>query len=167
MTAVPHRQLRPRSTRARGLTLAAVCAVAAAPALAQQDPLDRLDGAQRKAVQTAMKRVEREQSNGSAQVDAAHVADLDGDGRPELVVLWTFLGPTYWWSRVTLYQPAGSAWREGKSVAVDGQPQGLAVKGSEVHVATLTLGPNDPRCCPSRKGVQRFRARGGELALVK
>jgi hypothetical protein len=140
----------------------------AAPGVAQQppDPLARLDAAQRSAVKAKLTKATT-QDRGDAQADAAQSADLDGDGKAELVLLWTFLGPTYWWSRVTVFHAAGTGWREGPTAQVDGQVQGMSIKGDRIQVAALTLGPNDPRCCPTRKSAQRLRLQGGKLVLVE
>jgi hypothetical protein len=129
---------------------------------AQADPLAGLDKAQVRAVQQFLKK-QSQPGQGDAQPDSAHASDLDGDGKPEVVLLWTFLGPTYGWSRVTLFTPAAQGWRHAASVDVAGQAQGLRLRGRDIEVDTLTLGPSDARCCPSVKHVQRIRWQGGAL----
>jgi hypothetical protein len=130
------------------------------------DPLARVDAPLRSLVQRHIAN-ETKGDRGGTEVVGAEQADLDGDGKPELVVLWTFLGPTYWWSRVSVFTRAGPAWRAAGTTAADGIVEGLRIKGTEINVDTMVAGPNDPRCCPSRKAVQRIRWQGGKLVSIK
>jgi hypothetical protein len=142
--------------------------LASGPAATQQspDPLARADAPLRSLVQRHIAN-ESKGDTGGTEVVGAEQADLDGDGKPEWVVLWTFLGPTYWWSRVSVFTQAGSTWRAAGTTAADGIVERLRVKGGEIHVDTMVAGPNDPRCCPSRKTVQRIRWQGGKLVSAK
>lgn len=148
-----------------GARAGVVLALLAGNALAQQqpvDPLARVDAPLRSLVQRHIAN-ESKGDRGGTEVVAAEQADLDADGKPELVVLWTFLGPTYWWSRVSVFTRAGNSWRVAGTTAADGIVERLRVKGSEIQVDTMVAGPNDPRCCPSKKTVQRIRWQGGKL----
>ena len=151
----------------RRLLLAASAGlIIATPAWAQDDPVARLDAPQRAAVQKLLDRESRP-GEGSAQANQVELADVDGDGRPEMILLWTFLGPTYWRSQVTVFQPQGAAWRERASTPAWGMVERMTVQGREIRIATLMLGPSDPRCCPTRKAVQRVRWAGGKLVSNK
>lgn len=152
----------------RGIVRLAVAAWASvswpAPAAAQQavDPLARLDAAQRRAVDAFLDRTARP-GDGAGQADQVELADLDGDGRPEVVLLWTFLGPTYWHSHVAVFAQAGNAWRERGKFDVAGMPQKMSIDGRVVRIDTLVLGPKDPRCCPTVAKVQRLQWTAGKL----
>lgn len=129
------------------------------------DPLSRLDAAQRRGVQEVLRKNSR-RGEGDAQADAVEAADIDGDGRPELVLLWTFLGPTFAWSRVTVLSQGSGGWRDVASADVNGQAERMRVQGREIAIETLTLGPRDARCCPSVRRVQRLHWRGGRLVAA-
>ncbi len=148
------------------LTLAAAALLAAplqAGAQAQPDPLAALDASQRRALQGFLKK-RSEPGHGDAQADKALLADLDGDGQPELVLLWTFMGPTFALSQVALFTGGAGGWRERASADIVGQAQSMAIERGEIRIATLRLGPRDARCCPSVKSLQRLRWVGSKLA---
>jgi hypothetical protein len=128
------------------------------------DPLARADAPLHNLVQRHIAS-ETKGDSGGTQVTGAEQGDLDGDGKPEWVVLWTFLGPTYWWSRVSVFTQTGNRWRAAGSARADGIVERLRLQGREIAVDTLVAGPNDPRCCPSRKAVLRYRWQGGKLLL--
>ena len=50
---------------------------------------------------------------------------------------------------------------------VQGQTERLTVKGPANTVDTLMHGPNDPRCCPTRKTQMHFRWQGGKLVGLR
>ncbi|MCH2092812.1 MAG: hypothetical protein MK141_14715 [Pseudoxanthomonas sp.] len=96
------------------------------------------------------------------------VADLDGDGEAEVVVLWTMLGPTYWHHGVTVlahkgqrYMPAGET---GEPL---GSVEGMLVRNGTIELKTKWPGPNDPRCCPTVAKTLRYRWTPGKLTPVK
>lgn len=95
-------------------------------------------------------------------------ADLDGDGKAEVVVLWTMLGPTYWHHGVSVlarngqrYVPAGEAEEPLGSV------EGMSVRNGIIELKTKWPGPNDARCCPTVPKTLRYRWSGGRLAPTK
>ncbi|MBM3136080.1 MAG: hypothetical protein FJZ89_12535, partial [Chloroflexi bacterium] len=42
----------------------------------------------------------------------------------------------------------------------------IAIKAGEIVVTTLTHGPNDPMCCPTIEGTQKYKLQGDKLILV-
>jgi hypothetical protein len=48
-----------------------------------------------------------------------------------------------------------------------GQGKVRDVKGGVIHVESVTFGPNDPLCCPSRKVTQRLGLKNGKLVRLK
>jgi hypothetical protein len=94
------------------------------------------------------------------------VTDLNGDGRPDIVLLWHELGPTSAYPKLTLFLDQGRTYRT-LTADLTGQAEGLAVRGQDIVVDTLMLGPNDPRCCPTRKAKLHFRWQGGKLVALK
>lgn len=136
------------------------------PAQAQPDPLARLDTAQRRAVEQFLAKHSAPRE-GTGQADQVELADLDGDGRAELVLLWTFLGPTFAWSRVEVFKPGPKAWASAASADAWGQVERMQVVGAEIRVHTLMPGPKDARCCPTLKKVQTLRWSAGKLASAR
>ncbi len=94
------------------------------------------------------------------------IADLNADGKPDIVLMWNVLGPTYFHPKLTLFLDQGRSYRV-LTTDLNGQTERLSVKGSDITVDTLTLGPNDARCCPTRKTRMHFRWQGGKLVVLR
>ncbi len=103
---------------------------------------------------------------GSAS-EAQHVIhDLDGDGRPDIVLMWNVLGATWFYPRLTIFLDQG---RSDRVLTADlkGMTEKLSVAGRSITVDTLMPGPGDARCCPTAKKQIRFRWAGGKLTALK
>ena len=48
-----------------------------------------------------------------------------------------------------------------------GQGKVRDVKSGVIHVESVTFGPNDPLCCPSRKVTRRLGLKNGKLVQLK
>lgn len=94
------------------------------------------------------------------------VTDLDGDGKPDIVLLWDVMGPTWSLPKLTIFLDQGRTYRT-LTADLNGQTEKLAVKGPLILVDTLTLGPKDPRCCPTVKKQLQFRWQGGKLTALR
>lgn len=103
---------------------------------------------------------------GSASPGQHAVADIDGDGRDDLVLQWDILGPT--WSRpmMSIFLDQGRSYRT-LTTDLTGQIDKLAVQGTAIVLDTKVLGPKDARCCPSVKKRVVYRWVGGKLTLGK
>jgi hypothetical protein len=108
----------------------------------------------------------RSQPQASADAVQHVIADLDGDGRPDIVLMWNVLGPTYFYPKLTVFLDQGRSYRT-LTADLNGQTQRLTVQGSDILVDTLMPGPNDPRCCPTRKLRMHFRWQGGKLVTFR
>lgn len=96
------------------------------------------------------------------------VADLDGDGQSEIVVLWTLYGPTYWNHGVAVLAKQGARYAPaGETQEPLGLVEGMTVTGGVIQLKTKWPGPNDPRCCPSVAKTLRYRWTPGKLTPVK
>ncbi|MGH7843876.1 MAG: hypothetical protein ACREQW_01710 [Candidatus Binatia bacterium] len=101
-----------------------------------------------------------------ASADKHVIADLNGDGKPDIVLLWNVIGPTWGYSKMSIFLDQGKNYRT-LTTDLPGQVEKLTVKGSTILIDTLTPGPNDPRCCPTVKTQQRFQWTGGKLVVLK
>lgn len=96
------------------------------------------------------------------------VADLDGDGEAEVVVLWTMLGPTYWRHGVTVLARKGQRYvPAGESDEPLGSVEGMALRNGTIELKTKWPGPNDARCCPTVPKTLRYRWSAGKLSPAK
>jgi len=102
----------------------------------------------------------------SASPDRHVIADLDGDGRPDIVLIWAVLGPTSGYYKMSVFLDQGRNYRT-LTTNLSGDVQKLTVNGRTIVIDVLNLGPNDPRCCPSVKAQQRFQWTGQKLVAVK
>lgn len=143
--------------------LPALALAARAGAQAARDPLAGLTPEQRRAVQAFLKGKSRP-GEGDAAADDAIAADLDGDGKPELTVRWTFFGPTFAYSGLAVFSAAAGSWRLAGESPLTGIVDRMSLEGRVIRVDAKTLGKNDPRCCPTKAIVERFRWAGGKLA---
>jgi hypothetical protein len=95
------------------------------------------------------------------------LADLDGDGREDLVVVWTLLGPTYWRNTLTVLRFEDGRYREAAALDLPGQAELAGVSGGTIRVDRLVPGPGDPICCPSRRQTGEYVFRDGRLIQVR
>jgi hypothetical protein len=96
------------------------------------------------------------------------VADLDGDGKAEIVLLTTLLGATYWNCSVTVFTDRG----KGHVVAAStdtplGMVDSIAVKDGSIHVSAKWPAPNDSRCCPSLQRTTAYAWQGNQLVETR
>lgn len=93
-------------------------------------------------------------------------ADLDGDGVDEAIVLYVVLGPTFWKHFIAVLAKRDGVYQIAGEAHVLGMVEGIqAVVGPAIAVTTKTLGPDDPRCCPSVVTESRFVWDGSKLTL--
>lgn len=95
------------------------------------------------------------------------VADLDGDGRAEIVVWVLLLGPTYWDNLLAILADRGEGYKVvAESTSALGQVDGIDVKDGLVEVRAKFPAKNDPICCPTLDRIIRFRWDGSKLAEI-
>lgn len=94
------------------------------------------------------------------------IADLDGDGKSDIVLVWDLMGPTHSSQKLTILLDQGKTYR-ALTADLTGHSQKLTVKGRMILVDTVTLGPKDPLCCPTAKKQLRFLWSDGKLTAQK
>lgn len=108
-----------------------------------------------------------QKSNNGDASEAQHVInDLNGDGKPDIILMWNVLGPTYFFPKLTIFLDQGRTYR-ALTADLKGQTQKLTVKGPDIVIDTLMPGPKDPRCCPTLKRQLRYRWAGGKLKALR
>lgn len=125
---------------------------------------------EQKEVDEAIKTFLSTQSTASedAQSVGNAVSDLDGDGKPEVVLLWVLLGPTYSSNSLTVFSKTAGGFKPAATFPLMGTATNLAsVKGGVIRVDQEFLAKNDPRCCPSIKKQMKYRWLGKKISEVK
>ena len=102
-----------------------------------------------------------------AQSQGSAVADLNGDGKPEIVLVWTLLGPTYWHNSLTVLSKAAAGYKAVATLQLIGEAKLRTVKGSLIYVEQKVYAKNDPRCCPSLDKKVKYRWVGKRITEVK
>lgn len=76
------------------------------------------------------------------------LSDLDGDGKPELILVWTTLGPTYWHNNLTVLSELEGEYKPVGSMQLIGEAQSPSVKDGIIFVDQVVYADKDPLCCP-------------------
>ncbi len=104
-----------------------------------------------------------------AQSDQWRRADIDGDGQEDIIapyVTESCGGGNYWGLSVGIFQRAGNGVKLIGSGHVEGTIEKIAVNGARIVVQTLGYGPDDARCCPTKKSSEAFLWSNGALRPV-
>jgi hypothetical protein len=102
-----------------------------------------------------------------AEASGSAVADLDGDGKPEIVLVWTTLGPTYWRNALTVFGKTAGAYKPVVTYALNGEAQLSKVTGGVIYVDQKLYTKRDPICCPSLKKMMKYRLTEKKITEVK
>lgn len=148
------------------------CAIAGGILLAAVQPVSAAnpDPAQvEKTVRAYIGKANQEAAPNRESVEESQVviADLNGDGRAEIVLWSTRYGGTYSFNDVTVFTGAGRGYQvaAGTTEAL-GMVESIEVKNGLIHIHALWPGPNDPRCCPTVKKTAVYQWQGKALADV-
>lgn len=95
------------------------------------------------------------------ELHGSALGDLDGDGTPELVFVWTTIGTKFPTRSLTVLAKDGARWRELASRKLEGEVALQAVAGGIVVVDRWPLHP--PKCCPGRKYEDRYLLMAGRI----
>jgi hypothetical protein len=109
---------------------------------------------------------QKSETEGAEPQDTA-LADLNGDGKPELVLLWTLMGPTYFHNTLTIFSKTAEGYTPVASLPLAGEANLSSVKNGIILVEQKVLAKNDPLCCPSIKKRVKYRWAGKKILEVK
>jgi len=98
--------------------------------------------------------------------------DVDGDGKDDLVLIFTLEGPDGADDHVSFLAAFLSGSPDRPLVLEAGRrgerdPVAIESKRGEIALETLEFLPKDPTCCPSGKGKSVYRLHAGKLSLVR
>jgi hypothetical protein len=94
------------------------------------------------------------------------IADIDGDGRQDIVLQWDVLGATWSLPKLSIFLDQGRSYRT-LTTDLTGQIDKVSVVGSAIVVDAHVAGPKDPRCCPSVRQRVTYRWQNGRLTTTK
>jgi hypothetical protein len=103
----------------------------------------------------------------SADSQGSAVADLDRDGKSEIVLVWTLLGPTYWHNTLTVFSRTAGGYKPFASLQLGGEAKLLSVTRGIIVVDEKVFARNDPRCCPSIQKRGKYRLVGKKISEVR
>ena len=102
-----------------------------------------------------------------AQPQDSALADLNGDGKSELVLLWTLMGPTYFHNTLTVFSKTAQGYAPAATLPLTGEAKLSSVKNGIIFVEQKVLAKNDPLCCPSITKHAKYRLVGKKILEVK
>jgi hypothetical protein len=105
--------------------------------------------------------------NEDAQSQGSAVADLNGDGKSEIVLVWTTMGPTYWHNTLTVLTKTSSGYKPAASFSLIGEAELSSTKGGVISVDQKVYAKKDPICCPSIKKQMKYRWQGKKISEVR
>jgi len=101
-----------------------------------------------------------------ADSQGSAVADLNGDGKPEIVLVWTLLGPTYWRNTLTVLSKAAGGYKAVASLQLTGEAKLSSVKAGVIALDQKVYAKNDPVCCPTINKKAKYRWVGKKISEV-
>lgn len=102
-----------------------------------------------------------------AQSESSAIGDLNGDGKPEIVLVWTQLGPTYSNNTLTVFSKSAAGYKPVASFPLIGEAKLSSVKGGIISVDQMGFAKGDPLCCPTVKKLGKYRLIGKKILEVK
>lgn len=95
------------------------------------------------------------------------MADLDADGKPEIVLWSTLVGPTYASSQLMVFTDKGKGYVPAGTGDLWGNVEDMTADTGIMQVRSKMPAPNDPRCCPSLEKTYRYTWKNGKVIELK
>jgi len=102
-----------------------------------------------------------------ADAGGSIIADLNGDGKDEIVLVWSTMGPTYSHDWLTVLSASPGGYQAAASTDLTGQAKLSSVRGGVIFVEQHVLAKGDPLCCPSVVKHIGYRWRGARIKQIK
>jgi hypothetical protein len=102
-----------------------------------------------------------------ADSQGSAIADLNGDGKSEIVLVWTLLGPTYWHNTLTILTKTNEGYKPIAAYNLKGEAKLRSVRSGIIYTDEKIYGKNDPICCPSIKKEGKYRWVGKTIREIK
>lgn len=99
----------------------------------------------------------------TAQSQGHGMADLDGDGKPEIVLVWTTLGPTYWRNSLTIFSQVTGVYSPAATIGLDGAAKFAEIKNGTIIVDQKKYAKKDPICCPTIAVMAEYVWKEGKI----
>ena len=109
----------------------------------------------------------QESDRESAESQGSAVADLNNDGKPELILVWTLLGPTYWQNNLTVLSQTAKGYEPVASLQLEGEAKLSSVDNGIISIDQAVYAKGDPKCCPSIKKQVKYRWSGKKIEEIK
>jgi len=124
-----------------------------------------LDKKADKAIKTFLSNQDSDQEHSESQGSA--IADLNGDGISEIILVWTLLGPTYWNNTLTIFTKKASGYKTVTSLKLNGLAKLLSVQNGIIIIDQSTYAKGDPICCPSIDTQIKYKWTGSKIIELK
>ncbi len=109
----------------------------------------------------------QESDRESAESQGSAVADLNNDGKLELILVWTLLGPTYWQNNLTVLSQTAEGYKPVASLQLEGEAKLSSVDNGIISIDQAVYAKDDPKCCPSIKKQVKYRWSGKKIEEIK
>lgn len=109
----------------------------------------------------------KQDESGPAESHGSTEADLDGDRKPEIVLVWLKTTANTWRYTLTVFTRTARGLIAVSRPLDDGFATLASVKDGVIFVDQTVYKESDPRCCPSLQKQAKYRWQGKSFTEVK
>jgi hypothetical protein len=109
----------------------------------------------------------KEDESGPAESQGSTVADLDGDRKPEIVLVWVKHTANTWGYTLTVFTRTARGLIAVSRPLDEGFAKLASVKDGVILVDQTIYAESDPRCCPSIQKQGKYRWQGKKFTEVR
>jgi hypothetical protein len=124
-----------------------------------------LDQKSEKVIKVFLSSMETEQISTTSQGSA--LADLDNDGKQEIILVWTLLDPTSWQNHLSVFSLTPKGYKKTFTLSLIGEAKLFSVQNGIIYIDQKVYAKDDPVCCPSIKKQIRYRWIGKRIVEIK